>query len=171
MLTRTRPSLQASRKDSRTTNLRKLVIAASAEPATVPATKKIVHRQIARHPALAPTQKSLYSPLHQSSSSNIASSRTEAITRHLSTGSQPPMATMSYGKAPSEFGARQIAPKHTLEYRCYIEKDGTPVSPFHDVPLYANEQQTILNMVVEIPRWTNAKLEVCPTIEHNTYRC
>ncbi len=67
---------------------------------------------------------------------------------------------MSYGKAPSEFGARQIAPKHTLDYRCYIEKDGTPLSPFHDVPLYANEQQTILNMVVEIPRWTNAKLEV-----------
>jgi inorganic pyrophosphatase len=26
--------------------------------------------------------------------------------------------------------------------------------------LYANEQQTILNMVVEIPRWTNAKMEV-----------
>jgi inorganic pyrophosphatase len=35
-----------------------------------------------------------------------------------------------------------------------------PVSPFHDIPLYANEQQTILNMVVEIPRWTNAKQEV-----------
>ena len=47
-----------------------------------------------------------------------------------------------------------------MEHRIYIEKDGVPVSPFHDIPLYANEQQTILNMVVEIPRWTNGKLEV-----------
>lgn len=67
---------------------------------------------------------------------------------------------MSYGKQSSEFGVRQIAPKHTLDYRCYTEQNGTPVSPFHDIPLYANEQQTILNMIVEIPRWTNAKLEV-----------
>lgn len=69
---------------------------------------------------------------------------------------------MSYSKAPSEYKVRQIGPKHTLDYRAFIEKDGSPVSPFHDIPLYANEQQTVLNMVVEIPRWTNAKLEVRP---------
>jgi inorganic pyrophosphatase len=67
---------------------------------------------------------------------------------------------MSYGKQPSEFSVRKIGAPNTLEFRAFIEKDGTPVSPFHDVPLYANEQQTVLNMVVEIPRWTNAKLEV-----------
>jgi len=67
---------------------------------------------------------------------------------------------MSYGKQPSEFTVRKIGQPHTLDYRAYIEKDGQPISPFHDVPLYANEQQTILNMVVEIPRWTNAKLEI-----------
>lgn len=160
MLTSIRPRLQTLRVNTLIANLHKLVIAPAVKSGTAPATKKFVHRQIAQHPALAPTQKSVYSPLHQSSSANIASSRTDAITRHLSTGSQSQSPSMSYGKAPSEFGARQIAPKHTLDYRCYIEKDGTPVSPFHDVPLYANEQQTILNMVVEIPRWTNAKLEV-----------
>ncbi|RMX79328.1 hypothetical protein D0867_16491, partial [Hortaea werneckii] len=53
-----------------------------------------------------------------------------------------------------------VGAAHTLEYRVFIEKDGVPVSPFHDIPLYANEQQTILNMVVEIPRWTNAKQEI-----------
>ena len=68
---------------------------------------------------------------------------------------------MSYGKPPSEFGVRKVGAPNTLEFRTFIEKDGTPVSPFHDVPLYANEQQTVLNMIVEIPRWTNAKLEVC----------
>jgi inorganic pyrophosphatase len=63
-------------------------------------------------------------------------------------------------KAPSQYTARKIAAPNTLEHRIYIEKDGVPVSPFHDIPLYANEQQTVLNMIVEVPRWTNAKMEV-----------
>ena len=72
-------------------------------------------------------------------------------------------------KAPSVFTARKVAAPHTLEHRVYIEKDGVPVSPFHDIPLYANEQQTVLNMVVEIPRWTNAKQEVRHTyIDHSS---
>jgi inorganic pyrophosphatase len=37
---------------------------------------------------------------------------------------------------------------------------GHVVSPFHDIPLFADEAKGIVNMVVEIPRWTNAKLEV-----------
>lgn len=40
------------------------------------------------------------------------------------------------------------------------EKNGVPVSPFHDIPLFANAEKTVFNMVVEIPRWSNAKLEV-----------
>ncbi|OBT51691.1 hypothetical protein VE04_07531 [Pseudogymnoascus sp. 24MN13] len=59
-----------------------------------------------------------------------------------------------------QYTVRKIGAANTLEHRVYIEKDGVPVSPFHDIPLYANEQQTILNMVVEIPRWTNGKLEI-----------
>lgn len=66
------------------------------------------------------------------------------------------------------------------EHRIFIEQDGVPVSPFHDIPLFAkyvlsslqsgyrkltpprnSEQKTILNMIVEIPRWSNGKLEVC----------
>lgn len=34
------------------------------------------------------------------------------------------------------------------------------MSPFHDIPLYASADGAVLNMVVEIPRWTNAKMEV-----------
>lgn len=63
-------------------------------------------------------------------------------------------------KAASVYTPRKNAAPHTLEHRIYIEKDGVPVSSWHDIPLYANEQQTVLNMVVEIPRWTNAKQEV-----------
>lgn len=40
------------------------------------------------------------------------------------------------------------------------ECDGTPISAFHDIPLYADNEKTILNMVVEVPRWTNAKMEI-----------
>lgn len=58
------------------------------------------------------------------------------------------------------YTVRKVGQANTLEHRVYIEKDGVPVSPFHDIPLYANPEQTILNMVVEIPRWTNAKQEV-----------
>jgi inorganic pyrophosphatase len=60
----------------------------------------------------------------------------------------------------SPYSVRRIAPAHTLEHRVFLEKDGVPISPFHDVPLFANADQTVLNMVVEIPRWTNAKMEV-----------
>lgn len=65
-----------------------------------------------------------------------------------------------HSKAPSVYTTRKVAAPNTLEHRIFIEKDGVPVSPFHDIPLYANEQQTVLNMIVEIPRWTNGKLEV-----------
>lgn len=65
----------------------------------------------------------------------------------------------------SQYGLRKVAAPHTLEHRVYIEKDGVPVSPFHDIPLFANAEKTILNMVVEIPRWTNAKLEVGCTMK------
>jgi len=57
------------------------------------------------------------------------------------------------------FTARQIGAPNTLDYRVFIEQNGKPVSPFHDIPLYANEEKTVLNMIVEVPRWTNAKLE------------
>ncbi|KAI9312248.1 inorganic diphosphatase [Dichotomocladium elegans] len=67
----------------------------------------------------------------------------------------------------AEYTTRQVGAPNTLDYRVYFEKDGVPVSPFHDIPLFANEEKTILNMVVEIPRWTNAKLEISKEDEFN----
>ncbi|KAE8360157.1 inorganic pyrophosphatase [Aspergillus caelatus] len=87
-------------------------------------------------------------------SASSVTTRAALISRHFSSSATPPQSpTMSYT-------VRKIAQANTLEHRVYIEKDGQPVSPFHDIPLYANEEQTILNMVVEIPRWTNAKQEI-----------
>lgn len=38
--------------------------------------------------------------------------------------------------------------------------NGNIISPFHDIPLYADASKKVLNMVVEIPRWSNAKMEI-----------
>ncbi|KAL1934878.1 hypothetical protein VTP01DRAFT_7060 [Rhizomucor pusillus] len=48
----------------------------------------------------------------------------------------------------------------TPSYRVHLENNGRLISPFHDIPLYANPEKTLVNMVVEIPRWTNAKVEI-----------
>ncbi|XP_077332792.1 inorganic pyrophosphatase 2, mitochondrial isoform X2 [Lithobates pipiens] len=65
---------------------------------------------------------------------------------------------------------------NTIEYRLYFKNaDGKFISPFHDIPLHAgtdenndvpakksksNWDKTVFNMVVEVPRWTNAKMEI-----------
>ncbi|RMZ28653.1 hypothetical protein D0859_07249 [Hortaea werneckii] len=100
-------------------------------------------------------------------SHQLSSHLSPAVTSSLQSRSSSTMAQQTLptrggfeAKAPSVYTPRKVGAAHTLEYRVFIEKDGVPVSPFHDIPLYANEQQTILNMVVEIPRWTNAKQEI-----------
>jgi len=82
------------------------------------------------------------------------SSRSAQIARHFSGTS------LGAENMASKFTVRKVGAPNTLDHRVYIEKDGVPISPFHDIPLFADSQQTLLNMVVEIPRWTNAKMEV-----------
>jgi inorganic pyrophosphatase len=115
------------------------------------------------------------SKLATSKSTLKISPRLQQVTNHFSTSSScnvkenknnnnnnnsPTNLTSSATAMASKYTVRKIAAPNTLEHRIYVEKDGVPISPFHDIPLYANEQQTILNMVVEIPRWTNGKLEI-----------
>ena len=51
--------------------------------------------------------------------------------------------------------------KNTLSYKQYFkDADGNYISPFHDIPCWANEEKTVVNMVCEVPRWTNAKMEI-----------
>lgn len=117
------------------------------------------------------TSSKLASPTHTrptTARENKTSSRAAKIAGHFSpsTASNLAMASLPisekgyHSNAPNQFTARKIGASNTLEHRIFIEKDGKPLSPFHDIPLYANESQTVLNMVVEVPRWTNAKMEV-----------
>ncbi|XP_029916087.1 inorganic pyrophosphatase 2, mitochondrial [Myripristis murdjan] len=61
-------------------------------------------------------------------------------------------------------------------YRIYFKtSEGKYISPFHDIPLYTEKEQdndvppkkqkkteneVLFNMVVEVPRWSNAKMEI-----------
>ena len=127
-----------------------------ATPSLLHFTRSSSYRLQLHHPTLA-------SHLNKNSSSRV-----QQVARHL-TNSPPKTTEMSqlpisekgyHPRAPAIYSVRKNGAPNTLEHRIYIEKDGAPLSPFHDVPLYANEQQTVLNMIVEIPRWTNAKMEV-----------
>ena len=137
-----------------------------------PAKRLVVPRQLRPFPTPVPCRQSsvtfvtLAPPIHHRSPASARPtnpgldkihSRTQQLAGHLhpTNTSSATITTMA-----SQYTARKIAAPNTLEHRIYIEKDGVPVSPFHDIPLYANEQQTVLNMVVEVPRWTNAKMEV-----------
>lgn len=55
-----------------------------------------------------------------------------------------------------EFGT-----KYTTDYAVYFKDgEGKYISPFHDIPTWADEEAGIVNMVCEVPRWTNAKMEI-----------
>ncbi|XP_012687258.1 inorganic pyrophosphatase 2, mitochondrial [Clupea harengus] len=64
---------------------------------------------------------------------------------------------------------------NSTDYRIYFKtSDGKYISPFHDIPLFAENEkendiptkklktdcQALFNMVVEVPRWSNAKMEI-----------
>jgi len=70
-----------------------------------------------------------------------------------------PARTMSNSsEGPFSFETRGCV--HSPDYRIFIKNDAGPISPFHDIPLFADEGNKIFNMVVEVPRWTNAKMEI-----------
>lgn len=123
------------------------------------------HTSVPRDPRLLSPRSRRQNPTANIAPQDQSTSRISQLAQHLSRHCSfypPRYYKMSglHSNGPGGYTVRKNAPANTLEHRIYIEKDGVPVSPFHDIPLYANEQQTVLNMIVEIPRWTNAKMEV-----------
>lgn len=61
------------------------------------------------------------------------------------------------------YSVRQVGAANSLEYRLFLENSaGQVISPFHDIPLYPNPaDKSIVNFFIEIPRWTNSKMEIC----------
>lgn len=49
--------------------------------------------------------------------------------------------------------------RNSIEYRLFFKDgEGNAISAMHDIPMLASEG--VYNMVVEVPRWTNAKMEI-----------
>lgn len=61
----------------------------------------------------------------------------------------------------AKYTTEEFGSLYGLDYRVYFkDQNGYFISPWHDIPLYANESKKIYNMIIEIPRWTNAKMEI-----------
>ncbi|KAM0481923.1 hypothetical protein ACHAPX_003255 [Trichoderma viride] len=61
---------------------------------------------------------------------------------------------------PESLTLREVGARNTVDWRVWLEQDGNPISFWHDVPLYPDEKNNnIVNIYVEIPRWTDAKIE------------
>jgi len=58
------------------------------------------------------------------------------------------------------YSTHQVGQSQTLEYRVFFNSPSGPISPFHDIPLWADKNHKIANMVVEIPKGTQPKLEI-----------
>ncbi|XP_074152637.1 inorganic pyrophosphatase [Sminthopsis crassicaudata] len=59
----------------------------------------------------------------------------------------------------SGYSIEERAAPYSLEYRLFLKNaNGEYISPFHDIPIYADKN--VFHMVVEVPRWTNAKMEI-----------
>lgn len=55
----------------------------------------------------------------------------------------------------------------SLEYRMFFTKGGEKISPWHDIPTWADKEKGIVNAVIEIPKKTRAKMEVATKEETN----
>ncbi|KAG0647506.1 Pyrophosphate phospho-hydrolase [Hyphodiscus hymeniophilus] len=60
----------------------------------------------------------------------------------------------------TEYKVRKSGQLNTPDFRIHFQGGGVPISSWHDIPLYVNHERSILNMIVEIPRWSNAKYEI-----------
>ncbi|KAK1773774.1 inorganic pyrophosphatase [Copromyces sp. CBS 386.78] len=69
----------------------------------------------------------------------------------------------------SEYTLTKSGQPYTTSHKIYFirKHDQIPISPFHDIPLFHDKSKRIYNMVVEIPRWSQAKFEVSRSLPLN----
>ncbi|XP_032079980.1 inorganic pyrophosphatase 2, mitochondrial [Thamnophis elegans] len=104
------------------------------------------------------------------------SGRGKAATRLLQAR---PLSCRGYPRgfmAQAQYDTEQRGRLHSAEFRLYFKNSkGKYISPFHDIPLFVdpnedeevpskrsknNGNEVVFNMIVEVPRWTNAKMEI-----------
>lgn len=60
----------------------------------------------------------------------------------------------------SSFEIERLQVSESGENCLFLESNGQRISPWHDIPLFADDKCETLNMIVEIPRQSGAKMEV-----------
>ncbi|XP_022105941.1 inorganic pyrophosphatase-like [Acanthaster planci] len=75
-----------------------------------------------------------------------------------------------YSKMAS-YAIEEKGPQNSMDYRVFFKNasSGNYISPFHDIPLTppGSSDPAVFNMVVEVPRWSNAKMEIKTTEKMN----
>ncbi|CAH6718287.1 inorganic pyrophosphatase, mitochondrial [[Candida] jaroonii] len=71
------------------------------------------------------------------------------------------------GSSQSGFHSVSEGSKYSSTFKKYLVKDGNVKSYFHDLPLELDVEKGTANMVVEIPRWSNAKFEISTKVPGN----
>ncbi|KAA8498931.1 Soluble inorganic pyrophosphatase 1, chloroplastic [Porphyridium purpureum] len=74
---------------------------------------------------------------------------------------------MSTASTSAPYECETVGEPNTLEFRLVLKQGGNTVSPWHAIPLFANDEKTLLNYINEIPKGTSAKMEIA-TDEPNT---
>ncbi|PZC70732.1 uncharacterized protein LOC110383207 [Helicoverpa armigera] len=69
-------------------------------------------------------------------------------------------ATAPSPKTSTMYIAEERGSPYAPDYRVFFKDESGPISPLHDIPLWADKSKRLVNMVVEVPRWTNAKMEI-----------
>lgn len=64
------------------------------------------------------------------------------------------------------YGVKKFGQEYTKEYSAYITENEKIISPFHDIPATDNNFK-LVNVVNEIPRFSNAKKEINKEAEYN----
>jgi len=58
------------------------------------------------------------------------------------------------------YSVHEVGVREKEGYKAYIYHEKQPISPFHDIPLWVDKAKGVANMVCEIPRDTQAKMEI-----------
>ncbi|ODV77431.1 inorganic pyrophosphatase, partial [Suhomyces tanzawaensis NRRL Y-17324] len=92
---------------------------------------------------------------------STARSRLDLNRQHLRLNST------SAGVDPAQISSASHGKKFTSSFKQYATANNKVVSWFHDVPMGLDTTTKEVNMVVEIPRWSNAKFEIDTQLEGN----
>ncbi|KAK6090672.1 hypothetical protein P3W45_000395 [Vairimorpha bombi] len=65
------------------------------------------------------------------------------------------------------YSTHSVDKKYSLDYQVYITEDNKIISPFHSIDLFQHENENIVTVVNEIPRFENGKFEIAKDTKCN----